>query len=182
MFHSSTERLIGYWRARAADSRPPRRDAIDPADFADLWPQAFMLGRNGAGDYPVRLAGALLTELHRRDLRGRNGLTLFRRPDRWDLQAALETARRRPEPLVARVSILADGAALPMEVLFAPLAAAGSAGGERYLGLYQPLGRIPRLLGRQAVELAIDMLQGAGPGDAAPPRLRLAAVDGRRIA
>jgi hypothetical protein len=98
------------------------------------------------------------------------------------LQSALEASRRSPEPLVAHVTVLVQGAALPMEVLFAPLAGAGGDAPDRFLGLYQPLGMVSRLMGRPAVELAVRELRGAGPANEVLPRLRLAAVDGRRIA
>lgn len=182
MFHSNTERLVDYWRDRGGDGRLPLRSEIDPAHFADLWPQVFMLGRASAGDYRVRLAGAFVGELHRKDLRGRNLLELFRHADRRDLQTGLEAARLRPEPLVATVEAVGDTSTLPVEILFAPLAGAGAGAPDRYLGLYQPLGMVSRLMGEPAHEMAVRGLRGAGPANEEAPRLRLAAVDGRRIA
>lgn len=182
MFHSNTERLIDYWRDRGGEGQLPLRSQIDPADFAELWPQAFMLGRAASGDYRVRLAGAFVSELHRKDLRGRNALELFRYADRRDLQTALEAARLRPEPLVATVEAVGDTATVPVEILFAPLGADSPGAPDRYLGLYQPLGIVSRLMGEAVHELAVRGLRGAGPANEEAPRLRLAAVDGRRIA
>lgn len=178
-FHSNTQRLIDYWRSLGASGAPPRRAAVDPAHFSNLAPQTFVLGRMGAGLYPVRLAGGLVAELHGRDLRGQNGLSLFRQRDRPALQTALETARRRPEPLVATVQAHADnGAALALEVLFAPLAGDP----DRYLGLYQPLSMVARLDGHPIRDLAIGALRGVGPANEETPRLKLATLDGRRVA
>lgn len=181
MFHANTERLIDYWRSRRGEGGLPTRMAVNPSDFAELMPQVFILGRVTTGVYPVRLAGGFVADLHQRDLRLQNGLTLFRERDRLDLKAALEAARRRPEPVVATVDVLTDGPTLPMEVLFAPLAAAvGSP--ERYLGLYQPLAMVSRLRGLPAKAFAARAIVGMGPANQETPRLRLAALDGRRIA
>jgi hypothetical protein len=181
MFHSTTERLIDYWRSCSRDGRAPARSAVDPADFPELLPRIFMLGRMRAGVYPVRLAGGFVTDLHGRDLRLQNGLSLWSQRDRARLQTALEETRQRPEPLVATAEAIADGASLRMEVLFAPLAGL-DAGPDRFLGLYQPLSLTARLMGRPAAELAIRSLNRAGPANEEAPRIRLATLDGRRIA
>lgn len=178
VFHSNTERLIDYWRNLAGPGRAPGRAAVDPAAFADLLPQVFMLGRVCSGIYPIRLAGGFLGELHARDLRQQNALSLFRQRDRMAVQTALEMARRKPEPLVARVEARAGGGVLPFELTFAPIAGHGDSP-ERFLGLYQPLGMVWRLQGEPVLEFELAELSSAqGPA----PRLRLAALDGRRIA
>lgn len=178
-FHSNTQRLIDYWRSLGRAGGPPRRAAVDPAHFSNLAPQTFVLGRAGAGLYPVRLAGGFVSDLHGRDLRGQNGLSLFRERDRFTLQTALETARRRPEPMVATVQAHAEnGAAVALEVLFAPLAG----NPDRFLGLYQPLSLVARLDGLPVRELAIGAVRGVGPANEETPRLTLATLDGRRVA
>jgi len=181
MFHSNTERLIDYWRGLAGFGRVPARADVDPSAFADLAPQAFVLGRVGSGIYPVRLAGGFVAALHQRDLRRQNALSLFAQRDRLELQTALESARRRPEPLVATVAVAAEGCAIDMEILFAPLAGADG-GPDRFLGLYQPLTMVARLRGRPAELFGVRTLRGVGPANEETPRLRLAALDGRRIA
>ena len=179
--HSNTERLIDYWRGLGGEEFLPSRKAVDPTEFSEIIHQIFILGRVATGIYPLRLAGGFVADLHARDLRQQNALSLFRERDRLELKAALETARRRPEPLVAKVDVLTEGPVLPMEMLFLPLAPTlGSP--ERFLGLYQPLGLVVRLRGLPARELAVVGLQGMGPANQASPRLRLAAMDGRRIA
>jgi hypothetical protein len=181
VFHSNTERLIDYWRSLGGQRRPPARAALDPTAFSELLPQTFMLARVASGLYPVRLSGGFVADLHQADLRGRNALGLFRERDRRELHTALETARRRPEPMVATVEIVTDGPGLEMEVLFAPLAG-GEHTPDRFLGLYQPLGRVSRLGDHRVRELAIRNLRGAGAANEEIPRLRLATLDGRRIA
>jgi hypothetical protein len=188
MFHANTVRLIDYWTSRAPAGRAPSRGAIQPGDFRQLMPQVFMLGRSDRGVYPVRLAGGFVTDLHRRDLRGENGLWLWSERDRLRLQTALEELRHHPEPLVATAEALTDdGPGLALEVLFAPLIA-HDGGPDRFLGLYQPLSMVARLNGQPALELSARSLRRAGAANEQPgaeddaPRLRLAAVDGRRVA
>jgi hypothetical protein len=181
MFHSNTERMIAYWTARAADGRAPSRASVQPADFRQLMPQVFILGREGRGQYPIRLAGGFVGDLHRQDLRGVNALTLWSEHDRLRLQTALEELRARPEPLVATAEVLTDGASLPLEVLFAPLVA-HDGGPDRFLGLYQPLSMVARLMGRPALQLSIRRLRRPGAANEEAPRVRLAAVGGRQVA
>ncbi|HWA63697.1 MAG TPA: PAS domain-containing protein [Caulobacteraceae bacterium] len=178
MFHSNTELLIDYWRARRGEARLPPRAGIDPADFAALLPQTFIASREAPGVYPLRLAGERIIDLHGRSLRGENVVNLWTRAHRIELQTALEGALREPSPLVVSAEGRNDeGEALRLEVLFAPIAGA-SGKADRFLGLYQPTSTL-RLQRRPIREL---MIRAVGGADIAPPRLRLAALDGRRIA
>jgi len=181
MCHPPTDRLIDYWRSRARPGAPPPRTSISPADFADLLPQVVMLGRVCSGIYPIRLAGGLVTELHKRDLRQQNALSLFGAKDRMDLQSALEMARRRPEPIVVTAKAHAEGVAIGMEMLFAPLAGPED-GPDRFLGLYQPLAMVARLREKPVLSFSLEDIRKGGPANEEAPRLRLAAIDGRRIA
>lgn len=182
MFHPSTQRLIDYWRGRSVNDAAPFRASINPGDFLDLLPQVFILGREGTGRYPMRLAGGFITDLHARDLRGEDALGLWALSHRLEVKSALEVARRRAEPVVVTADIRAVGApSVGMEVLFAPLA---SADGQvnRLLGLYQPIAMMQRLMGRPASELGVRAIQSLGPANEESPRLRLATLHGRRIA
>jgi len=181
MFHANTQRMIDYWTARAQPGRAPSRAMINPCDFHQLMSQTFILGREGRGDYRIRLAGGSVRELHRRDLRGADALELWSERDRLRLQGALEDILHRPEPLVTMAEVLTEGPSLSLEVLFAPLTA-HDGGPERYLGLYQPLAMISRLQGHAALELSVRALRrpGAANEEAAP--VRLATLHGRRIA
>jgi|KBSSwiStaDraftv2_1062776.scaffolds.fasta_scaffold26452_5 hypothetical protein len=180
-FHSTTERLIEYWRSRAGDAPLPARTAIDPTDFAELLPRVFMLGRTQSGVYPLRLVGGFVGDLHGLDLRRRNALSLWAERDRSGLQTALEESRRRPEPLVALADLQSDAGAMAMEVLYAPLAGPDGAA-DRFLGLYQPLGLTARLRGGPITAMSLRTLRRADGADEAAPRLRLATLHGRRIA
>jgi hypothetical protein len=181
MFHANTQRMIDYWTARAQAGRAPRRALIDPGDFRQLISQTFILGRDARAEYPFRLAGGFVGDLHRRDLRWVNAMALWSERDRMRLQTTLEEIRRRPEPLVVMAEALTEGPSLSLEVFFAPLSADG--GAERYLGLYQPLGMVSRLRGHPVLELSVRALRrpGAANEERTAP-LKLAAIDGRRIA
>lgn len=180
MVHPNTERLTEYWRARRGESALPRRADIDPMAFHTLLPQTFIVGRSSQGLFPFRLVGGLIADLHRADLRGQCLLQLWRPNDRWQLKSALELARRRPEPVVVNADVLADGVQpLGLEILFAPLAGPDGET-DRFLGLYQPLAPVERLMGRSARVLALAAIARSDTEEA--PSLRLAALDGRRIA
>jgi hypothetical protein len=179
MFHANTQSMIDYWTARAEHGRAPSRSTIDPNDFRQLMAQTLILGRDGPGDYRVRLAGGFVRELHRRDLRGEDGLALWSGRDRLRLADALEDVRGRPQPLVAMAEALTDGPSLSLEVLFASLAA-HDGGPERYLGLYQPLGMLSRLQGRAALELSLRALRRPGGAREEIAPIRLATLNGQR--
>jgi hypothetical protein len=181
MFHASTERMIDYWTSRAQPGEAPSRAAIQPADFRQLMPQTFILGREIKGYYPFRLAGGLVSDLHRRDLRGVNALHLWGEHDRLRLQTALEELHTRPEPLVAVAEALTDVGTLPIEILFAPLTSHDGAP-DRYLGLYQPLSLVARVQGRPITQLSLRSLRRPGAANEEGPCLRLAAIDGRLVA
>ncbi|OYU71606.1 MAG: PAS domain-containing protein [Alphaproteobacteria bacterium PA2] len=181
MFHLNTKRLIDYWRSRGGEGQMPDRRAIDPTHFPKLLSQVFVAGRQESGVYPLRLVGGFVAELHAQDLRSRNVLDLFRHKDRLDLKGALEAGRRRPEPVLVKAEVRTAGPSLPLEILFLPLAP-GPGSPERFLGLYQPLGMVARLQGLPALEIAVENVINMGPANQESPRLRLAALDGRRIA
>jgi hypothetical protein len=181
MFHDNTQALIDYWQARAEPGRAPCRSTIDPGDLRRLIPQTFIAGRMERGLYPLRLAGGFVGDLHRRDLRGANALGLWSERDRLRLQQALEEIRLRPAPLVVACEALTDGPGLSLEVTFAPLRS-HDGGPERYIGLYQPLSLVSRLQGRAALELSARAFHRVGVAQPAESPIRLAALDGRRIA
>jgi hypothetical protein len=181
MFHPSTERLIDYWRDKKGESALPRRADINPGDFLELLPQVFVLGREG-GKLPFRLAGGFVSDLHARDLRGQDALSLWALAHRLELKSALDVARKRRTPVVVTADIRAHGVpSVGMEVLFAPLQGANGET-DRFLGLYQPIAMMARLMGRPAYELGLREIKPLGEGNQDMPRLRLATLDGRRIA
>ena len=179
MLHSNTELLIDYWRERKREGLSPLRNAIEPAELSGLLPQVFILGRTDPGRWAFRLAGGLVTELHGRDLRQLNVQALWDEADRPRLAAAMEACRRSAEPFVAVAEARSARGVAPVELTFAPLVAE-TAPSDRIIGLYQPLESLEQLRGQPADLRLRHIATAAERGS--PPRLRLAAVDGRRIA
>ena len=181
MFHANTERMIEHWRTLKGDADAPARRAVDPAAFAPLLPQVFILGRVEAGRYVIRLAGQLIDDLHGGGLTGGDPLALWSEPYRPSLKLALEAVRREPEPLVVTAEGRARaGPVINLEIMLAPLVGAGG-DIDRLLGLYQPQPPLTAPPGQPIETLILRSIATARPSDAAP-RLRLAALNGRRIA
>jgi hypothetical protein len=181
MRHSNTELLIDYWRARKVRGQSPLRSSIDPAEIADILPQIFILGRTSPGHYVFRLAGGLLRDLHARDLRRLDFNDLWSPADRSSLGQALEASRRTAEPLLITASARTEeGLAARLQLTLAPLRA-GVLPPDRMLGLYQPLSPLAQLRDQPVRDLRLISFDADGDAPALP-RLRLAALDGRRIA
>ena len=187
MSHSNTQRLTDYWRRRRTAGAAPLRSSVDPCDFADLLPQVFILGRSAPGRYGFRLVGGLLEDLHGGDLRPVDFLSLWRDADRFALRASIENALLRAQAIVVESKgVTAEGFSARLEVLLAPMVSRGGQA-DRFLGLYQPVSPLQRLCGRPIARLTVDRVLTLSPQDGFPrahvlPQLRLAAVDGRRIA
>jgi hypothetical protein len=182
MFHSNTELLIDYWRERKGSLRAPLRAQINPADFASLLPQVFILGRLRPNQYGFRLVGGLVDELHGGHLSATDPLRLWAPAHRAALQLALEAVRRQPEPLmIAAEGRAFGGQALSLEITLAPLTGPGG-DIDRMIGLYQPTTPVAALMGQAIETLVIRNITAAGSAIAAFPRLKLAAMNGRQIA
>jgi hypothetical protein len=181
MSHSNTQRMLGYWQARRGHRLAPLRASIDPADFADTMTQAFVLGRAGTGAYPLRLAGALLDDLHRGPLLGADFIALWTGPDRPRVQAAVEAGLSRAEPVILHgQGRTLEGGQARLELLLCPLM--DSRGRvDRMLGLYQPLSPLFRLQDK-AIERLYLLEAMFASGEAVTSPLRIAAIHGRRIA
>lgn len=180
MFHSNTERLIEYWRARKIGAANPLRSAIDPTELSSLLPQVFVLGRLSPGRCVFRLAGGLLVDLHQRDLRQQDWLSLWDVGERMRVATALETSRRRSEPIViTSVGVTVSGRKASFEITLAPLR--GAVGQpDRYIGLYQPVTPLAGLLSESIITFTVTAISAAA--EAVEPYLKLAAIDGRRVA
>ena len=138
MFHSNTERLIGYWRGLRVDRPVPPRAAVDPSGFVAVAPRTFIASRDTRGEFELRLAGEMLIDLHGRQLRGEQLGRLWRPIHRRRLAGLLEAALAAGEPLVISGEAWGrDAVHLRLEVLFLPLEGVGGVA-DRFLGLYQP--------------------------------------------
>lgn len=173
MFHSGTQRFLAVWSA-LAEGGLPLRASFRPEALGDLLPRVLLLERS---DEPlVRLAGEAVERLFGCDLNRKPWLD-FWTPDSRPLagSAAFQIGREaRPAVIVAEAG--ADAA--PFEVSLVPLR--GSVGAaDRVLGLYQPLTAAGAAL-TDAAPLSARL--SAMVGEPRRPSLRVAAVDGRRVA
>jgi hypothetical protein len=179
MFKPNTERLLDYWRARRGGAAAPRRAEIDVADFPALAPLVFLAEMQAGGDVRFRLAGEGVAALAGRPLGGESLLSLWAPEHRGRLSRLLASALGSAEPVVlASVAPVerADRGEAAFEWLFAPLA--GPFGAlDRFLGLCQP----EPGAAMRAGPLSIVAVNGVAD-EARRARLRLAALDGRRIA
>lgn len=178
MFSSNTEQLLEYWRARRGPLPAPLRADIDVADFPALAPQVFIAETAPGGDSRFRLAGEAVAALRGAPLNGESVLSLWDPAHRGRLSRLLARALADAAPLVVLASAKrADGGQARFELLFAPLCGPGGAR-DRFLGLCQPLrAGAPQRVG----PLAIEGVNGTAD-EARRANLRLAALDGRRIA
>jgi len=168
--------MLEYWRERRRGLRLPRRSDIGPAGFPNLAGRAFVASLASNGVPTFRFAGEEILELHRRPLGGVAITELWRADQRGRIVRLAALSVRAAEPLIL-TAVGEDGDALPvrLEVLLAPVT--GSAGAaDLFLGLEQLLG------GARPARLGLLSLVDAKIGRPGQPPLRLAAVDGRRIA
>jgi hypothetical protein len=181
MSHSNTARMFGYWEGQRDDGGCPARSSIDPAAFAPVVTQTFLLGRERAGAYPFRLAGALVEDLHDVNLAGFDFTTLWAPSDRPRIQTAIEAAFVRQRSLIATAHGRSlSGAEARLEILLAPLA--GRQGQvDRLLGLYQPLSPLFHLKDQRIERLFLEHIVFADDGEPVPAPPRLAALDGRAV-
>lgn len=182
MSHSNTARMLGYWEGQRGEGDCPLRSSIDPAAFAEVVTQAFVIGRCDGAAYAFRLAGALLEDLHPGPLAGSDFMSLWAPSDRLRMKAALDAALSSRRSLIATAyGRNLSGAEARLEILLAPLAG-GQGQIDRLLGLYQPTSPLFRLQGQTIERLFLEQITFADGAEPTPTPLRLAAVDGRLIA
>lgn len=182
MFHSNTQRMIDHWRELRTGPAAPARSSFDPRFVANLMSQLFIVDRQSG--LPFRLAGALVEDLHARSLRREPFMALWTPDSRAAVRDAALAAIRGPEPVVIYVEARTDNdQRCGLEVFLAPLTDAEGRV-DRLIGLYQPVTTLVRLHGEALTDLTHKLTIYAGAGDAATrtSHLKLAAVDGRRIA
>lgn len=180
MYHSNTTALLNYWRDLRGQAFAPTRQTFDPIALRDVLTQVFMLGRLGPSDFRFRLAGGVLCDAHRQNLRGLSFAALWADEDRLHIKLALEAMVRTGEPVVVNASADAGPFATSIEVLLAPLL--GPEGQtDRVLGFFQPLLPLSVLHDRPIDRLSVSRIVKAFDLAQDSPRLRLAAVSGRLI-
>lgn len=92
MQKASSKLLYDYWNSlRGSRSAPDRRD-IDPTQIRGALSNAFILEREGDGDFVFRLAGAHLCSAYCRELKGRSFLANWHARDRDAVETMIRAA------------------------------------------------------------------------------------------
>lgn len=89
MDHQTIRALFNYWDRQRAELAAPARADIHPGDIRGILPEVFLLERNTNGRFYYRLAGTLLCQNARRELKGQRPLAHFADLDRRKMQIAL---------------------------------------------------------------------------------------------
>lgn len=154
MRHINTKALYEYWNTRRLGRTAPARADIAPKDLSGLLAHLFLLRRMDADHHVFRLAGSALCQMHKREFKDQNFLSLWRGHDRVHMSALIEGALNAPAPASALAEAQSiDGRSVEIEIALLPLK--GPEGlVDRVLGLYQPLGA-GRLNGRPVVQHAL---------------------------
>lgn len=179
MFHSGTTRLIDYWSSLNG-GRTPARAHFDPIQASDLLPQMFLLARE-SDRLAVRIAGEALRDLFGRPLKGRDVFSLFTPPAQaLARRSALQAIRDETAMVLVATGRSKAGDEVPLEIVLAPLLGPDGAA-DRLIGLIQPTASLALLEGQPVADISVRM-SAAGARRTQRPTLRLAALDGQRIA
>jgi len=170
-FHPDTRALLAYGRALAGDSHAPKKGGAD-----QVIERLFVIERTNDGRLPIRTFGQELITLFGRDLREHDFARFFLQPDLMLMRALIEACAAAGQPGIVRVTAQTlCGKTLGAELLVTPLRLDSAMLGERYLGMFQPLGGEPFLDGRPIQLLRIASIH---PPEAKPPaRMRLVVVN-----
>ncbi|NWG53748.1 MAG: PAS domain-containing protein [Hydrogenophilaceae bacterium] len=165
-FHPDTRALLVYGRALAGGRETPKKGGAD-----QVLERLFVIQRMKDGRWPLRSFGQELITLFGQDLRERDFATLFLEPD-WKLVLALiDSCAAAKGPGIARVHAETEGGGeLGAEILFTPLKIDEHIG-ERYLGMFQPLGGEAFLDGRRVQRLRLGSLHPPYAKPKSPVRL-----------
>lgn len=165
-FHPDTRALLAYGRALAGMEHAPHKGKAD-----HVLERLFVIERMTSGRWPLRSFGAELVAMFGRDLKDQDFAQLWLEPDLKLISALLDSTQTAGAPAIARLA--ADGAGgkkLGVEMLLTPLKLEESFG-ERYLGMFQPLGGEAFLDGRPILRLRIGSLHPPLAKEARPMRL-----------
>ncbi len=178
VFHPGTVRLIETWNGLNA-GRTPLRAVFDPVAVARLLPSMFLLARQD-DRLAFRIAGESLRDLMGRPLKGADFFELFTAPaSALARRTSLEAVRDGAPMVLIAVGRSAEGGQIGLEILLAPLI--GDDGVvDRIVGMIQPTASLAHLEGRPVAEISVRM--AAAAGSRRRPPLRLATLDGQRIA
>jgi hypothetical protein len=146
MKHAASRELYAYWEERRGSRPAPERAEIEPGAIRGVLSDAFILGLDGAGDYPIRLAGTRVCALFGREAKGVSFLDLWTPTSCPIVAALLAILSNEYIGTVAGVSAAnSAGDEIDLELLFLPLGTRRPSTA-RAIGVLAPL-KIPPWLG-----------------------------------
>lgn len=169
-FHPDTRALLAYGRALAGSAAPPKKGGAD-----QVIERLFVIERTKDGRMPIRTFGQELIVLFGRDFKEHDFARFFLAPDLALVNALIDACADAGEPAIARITAeTAGGRILGAEILLTPLKVDQQLG-NRFLGLFQPLGGEPFLDGRPIQLMRLGSLHP--PAAKAPKGMRLVVVN-----
>ncbi|MGD9979330.1 MAG: PAS domain-containing protein [Hyphomonadaceae bacterium] len=170
-FHPDTRALLAYGRALAgASGAKPKKGGAD-----QVLERLFVIERTKDGRLPFRTFGQDLVNVFGRDLREHDFSRFFLAPDLALVNALIDSCAAAGEPAIARVTAeTVCGKKLGAEILLTPLKVDATLG-NRFLGLFQPLGGEHFVGGRTVQLLRLGALHP--PAAKAPTGMRLVVVN-----
>lgn len=169
-FHPDTRALLAYGRALAGASAPPKKGGADR-----VLERLFVIERTKDGRLPIRTFGQELVNVFGRDLKEHDFARFFLAPDLALVNALIDACAAAGEPAIARITAeTVGGHFLGAEILLTPLKV-DQLLGNRYLGLFQPLGGEPFLGGRPIQLIRLGSLHP--PMAKSPKGMRLVVVN-----
>ncbi|MGE0827845.1 MAG: PAS domain-containing protein [Hyphomonadaceae bacterium] len=153
-FHPDTRALLAYGRALAGGGPAPKKGGAD-----QVLERLFVIERRPDGRWPLRSFGGELVACFGRDLKERDFAELWLKPDLRLFEAMIDACAEAGEPGIARIMAETANGGMRMgaEILITPLRVDQNFG-ERYLGLFQPLGGEAFLDGRPITRLRLGSL------------------------
>ena len=174
-FHPDTRALLAYGRALAGSTPKPGEPTPKKGGADHVLDRLFVLERMRDGRWPMRSFGAELVTVFGRNLKEQDLTRFFLEPDLDLMNTLINAAAAANEPAIARVlAETACGLQIEAEILITPLRVEPSFG-DRFLGMFQPLGGEGFLDGRPLVRLRIRSLHP--PLAKAPRGVRLVVVN-----
>ena len=180
MYHSNTTALLSYWRTLRGEAIAPARRDLDLAMIKEVLTQVFMLGRMAPGEFHIRMAGGVVCDAHKLNLRGHAFASLWSEDDRLQVKIAMESMIRTGEPIVINCAADAGPYASSLEILLAPMTS-NTGEVDRVFGFFQPLLPLSVLHDRPIDQLTVSRITNGLFETPELPKLRLAAVSGRLI-
>jgi hypothetical protein len=169
-FHPDTRALLAYARALAGDGAGPKKGGAD-----QVLERLFVIERAKDGRMPIRTFGQDLVALFGRDLKEHDFARFFLGPDLILMNALIDACANAGEPGIVRITAeTACGWMLGAEILLTPLKV-DHALGNRFLGLFQPLGGEHFLDGRPITLMRLGSLHP--PTAKSPAGMRLVVVN-----